>query len=353
MVREVEMRKAFFSEDQFIETIYFGGGTPSLLTIEEIEQLVLAVKQHFRVVNDVEITLEANPEDLAGTTGKAFLQELFAIGINRLSIGVQSFHQHHLDWMNRVHAVEQTYEAINNSRSVGFNSFTVDLIYGIPGLTTQEWDYNISELLSLKVDHFSAYCLTVEPKTALHKWVENDKVQLPTDEDIISQLSSLENKAKKAGYKRYEISNFSLPGKESKHNTAYWQNKPYLGIGPSAHAYDGLFRYWNVSNNAKYLKGVEAGVLEFEKEKITPLIAYNEFVLTRLRLQEGFRIEELNKIAEFNFLKIFQPRISELVNEKKLVLTENSVRLTDKGRNYADGIAAEFMLDQEEWNNLI
>ncbi len=319
-----------------IETIYFGGGTPSLLEEPELERILVKLKQSFTISPVVEITLEANPDDITATQAQQWIKR----GINRLSIGVQSFREADLAWMNRAHNAEQAKKSIQIITDAGFDNFSVDLIFGVPGLTDDHWLENISTAIDFKVPHISAYALTVEPQTALQKMIALNKKE-DVDPDLQArQYLQLMAAMEEAGYEHYEISSFALPGGRSRHNSSYWKGIPYFGFGPSAHSFDGENRKWNIANNATYISSLEANIIPAEIEEITPMIRMNEYLMTSLRTAEGI---------DFNYFKL-QWGISETESLKKELLifqnrlqvsvTDTHAKLTTEGKLFADGIAA-------------
>jgi oxygen-independent coproporphyrinogen-3 oxidase len=328
------------AEDEKIETVYFGGGTPSLLLQNEIHSIISTIKQNYKVVDDAEITLEANPDDI--TFNK--LIEWKNVGVNRLSIGIQSFIERDLTWMNRAHNAAQALDCIKLAREVGFNNFSIDLIFGTPGLTNDEWKKNIQTAINLNVPHISSYALTVESKTALQKMIQLKKKENVNSDVQAEQYSILMKALCKAGYEHYEISNFAKPGFRSKHNSSYWQSKKYLGIGPSAHSYNGKVRAWNKSNNSIYINSLKQNIIPFEKEILAKSQKINEYVMTSLRTIEGL---DLNFI-ENNFSTQERNRIENLLKEKvkeeSYFIKNNKIILTDSGKLFADAIAVELFL---------
>ena len=325
------------SEKEIIETIYFGGGTPSLLTNDNIKDLLDAIKNNFTISEEAEITIEANPDDIS----KEKLSGWKAAGINRLSIGIQSFKEKDLQWMNRVHNTTQAFESILLAKNAGYNNFSVDLIYGTPGLTDEEWKMNVEQVINSGAPHIACYALTVEPNTALQKMISlKKKVDIDTDQQA-RQFLLLMKWLKEAGYEHYEISNFAKPGYRSRHNSSYWQGKKYIGIGPSAHSYDGKSRRWNVANNALYIQSIKNNIIPFEEEKLTDVERLNEYIMTSLRTVEGLDL----KIIENNFSikerKRIEDSVVDYVNKKMIVYNNEKLLLTDEGKLFADRIAAD------------
>lgn len=336
ILQELEQRKDYL-DAQSVETIYFGGGTPSLLTEDELRLILSKISSIYDVVDSPEVTLEANPDDIS----KERLQEWKNLGVNRLSIGLQSFLQSDLDWMNRAHTAEESASAVKMAKEYGF-SLTVDLIYGLPDRTLEEWNANIDKLISLAPNHISAYCLTVESKTVLSNWVEKGRIDPASEDEQAEQFLLLINVLEKAGYQQYEISNFAKEGKYSKHNSNYWKGVSYLGVGPSAHSFNGESRRWNVSNNLKYVKGVTVEEEYSESEILSPKDRFNEAVMTGLRTIWGVNLEELRRNYCTN--KSFDKRLEEFKNEELLKTENNYIVLTKKGKLQADYIASELFL---------
>ncbi|MFM8596784.1 MAG: radical SAM family heme chaperone HemW [Flavobacteriales bacterium] len=336
LVFEIQQRSAELKVP--IQTIYFGGGTPSLLDPHELRMLFAALHKHFVVDSAVEITLEANPEDI----NEANLLAWKSLGINRLSIGVQTLSDQTLNWMNRAHGVQEALNSVKLAQDLGFNNISIDLIYGLPNLTLIEWEQTIDEVLNLGIQHLSAYCLTIEPKTALNHLVRKKKLQ-PADETQQSeQFLTLLAKAQQKGFEQYEISNFSLPGFHSKHNSSYWAFKPYIGIGPSAHSFDGHSRRWNVRNNTAYLKGVGKNEQWYEVEELSANECWNEQILLGLRTKWGLDTSHLKS----SLTQKENAQIEEFARLGWLNVNEQHIILTNAGKLHADGIAAElFRLD--------
>ena len=332
--KEIELTA---TEDEIIETIYFGGGTPSLLTQNEILYLLNAIQKKFIVSPLAEITLEANPDDI--TSEK--LSQWKVAGINRLSIGIQSFKEKDLQWMNRAHDSLQAIESISLAQKEGFNNFSVDLIYGTPGLTDEEWKQNVDRIIDLKIPHIACYALTVEPNTALQKMIAlNKKTNIDTEQQA-RQFLLLMQWLTNAGYEHYEISNFAKPSYRSRHNSSYWQGKKYFGFGPSAHSYDGSSRKWNVANNSLYIESIKKNIIPYEEEKLTNTQKLNEFVMTSLRTIEGLDL----KIVEENFSAAERNRIEndilKYLDQGKIIFDDERIILTDEGKLFADGIASD------------
>src|SRR5690554_263240 len=331
-----------------VETIYFGGGTPSLLSREELSQILDTIYAHFSVSENPEVTLEANPDDLVSVRDKAEVQtklkspfdDFKAVGINRLSIGVQSFFESDLKWMNRAHNASEAMACILEAKKY-FDNITIDLIYGIPGMSVERWRENIETAFSLDIPHISGYALTVEPKTALEKFIETGKTP-PVDDDLSQEHHEvLIEMTEEAGLDNYEFSNFGKPGFYSQNNLAYWEGKPYLGIGPSAHSFDGVSRSWNVSNNIKYIKSIDAGELPSEREVLSKKDRYNEYVMTRLRTQEGISLEKVETDFGAEFLEYLMSQAKLAIESKNLQIEDGYMSVSKKGKFLTDGLAGD------------
>ncbi len=342
--KEIVLRKEEHNEK--IQTIYFGGGTPSLLTAEELQQIFTTIYANYTVSEDPEITLEANPDDLS----EKKINELSKSPVNRLSIGVQSFYEEDLKLMNRAHNATEALESIKNAIS-RFDNVSVDLIYGIPGMTKDRWLKNLETVISLNVPHLSCYALTVEPKTALESFIKRGIVAPVEDEVAQEHYETLLSETEKYGYDNYEFSNFGKEGYYSQNNTAYWEGKSYLGIGPSAHSYNGDIRSWNVNNNTKYIKSIEMEELPLERETLSKKDKYNEYIMTRLRTKWGVSLQEVkNKFGE-TYRKYLLQQAQQHVKDQLLILEKDRIHLTKKGKFLGDGIASNlFLLNLEAIN---
>ncbi len=343
LLKEIVLQKNFLDQEP-ITTIYFGGGTPSLLKKEELQQILQQLYASFTIGAHPEITLEANPDDITATS----LAEWKAAGINRLSIGIQSFFEEDLQWMNRAHNAGQAKACITLALEAGFDNYSIDLIYGGPGLTDEKWKENVQLALDLKIPHLSCYALTVEPGTALQKMIQLHKKAAVDPEKQARHFLLLMDWLEQAGYEHYEISNFALPGYQSRHNSAYWGGKKYLGLGPSAHSFNGSHRQWNIANNALYIAALNCNEIPFEEEKLTATQQLNEYIMTSLRTQQGL---DLGYIKEFfgdgTALQI-QQNSDQYLRSEKLWLNESRLQLTKEGKLFADGIAADlFFLEGE------
>lgn len=323
-----------------IETIYLGGGTPSLLSAAELLDIFELLYRYFDVSPQAEITIEANPDDLS----EHYLAELRQTPVNRLSIGVQSFVDADLIAMNRAHHAEQARTCIDQARQAGFNNLTIDLIYGIASPDSNaRWRHNLDLAFGLSIPHFSAYCLTVEPKTALAWQIANGKTIAVSDEQAALQFDYLVAQSAIAGYWQYEISNFCLPHQYSRHNSAYWQGKPYLGIGPSAHSFDGAARQWNVANNAQYIKAIAEHGTALTIEMLTLAQRYNEYVMTSLRTMWGTKLSDVSDIFGADYRRHLLHEAERYIQNDLLLRQEDSLVLAPKGKFVADGIISQLM----------
>ena len=337
--QEIITRNKYLKKKE-VKSIYLGGGTPSILNSSEIQSILNTIYKKYRISNSAEITVECNPEDI--NRKKLFSYE--KAGINRLSIGVQSFNDFDLKFMNRSHNTSQAIKAIKLAKAMSFKNISVDLIYGLPNQTLNEWSKNLDILFSLDVPHFSAYCLTVEKKTQLDHLIKTKKTQLPKDEKIIAQFNLLQKKAKSKGFIHYEISSFGKKEYFSKHNTTYWKNDHYLGIGPSAHSYNGKIRRWNVSSNNTYISNVRSNSIYFEEEILTIEDQYNEYILTGLRTIWGLDIRVIKKRYNEKIKLHFLKEIKKWELKKYVVLNSLVYTLTPSGKKMADSIASDLFI---------
>ncbi len=335
LISEIEIRKNEFKDEE-VGTIYFGGGTPSILSSEEIKILIDAVYENYYVIQNPEITLEANPDDLS----KEKIIELSNSFVNRLSIGIQSFFEKDLKLMNRAHNVEEAKECLSIATRY-FENISIDLIYGIPNTTSDEWIENIQTALSFGVPHISSYALTVEPKTALQSFIEKGIIDDVNDELAQEQFLILVDELDKAGFVHYELSNFGKENFFSKNNSAYWQGKKYLGIGPSAHSFNGKERSWNVANNAIYIKKIKEKELPSEIEELSITDRYNEYVMTGLRTVWGVDFKRIELEFGMNFLKYLKMQSEKFIIQDLLYIENNTLRTTKKGKFLTDGIASD------------
>ena len=338
IIQEIKLQKSYIKEP--IETIYFGGGTPSLLEETQLTAIMAAIHAHFDLADLIECTLEANPDDMSTSKLAAWKK----IGVNRLSIGIQSFQAPALTWMNRAHTVEQSHAAIQMAKDAGIHHLSIDLIYGTPSLTDQALMADLDWIEQYQIKHVSCYALTVEEKTALKKQIEKGQIENVDSEKQARHFEIVCARLKGMGLEHYEISNFAIPGFRSQHNSNYWSGKTYLGLGPSAHSFNTISRQWNIANNALYMKSIENGLLNFEIEILTEANRYNEYMMTSLRRMEGF---DLDWITE-KFGKRYQEHSIEMIKamDAKNIFKQNGNQysLKDEAKFLADGIASDFFI---------
>ncbi len=331
-----------YLEGRSIESIYFGGGTPSILNEQELSLLLTDIRANYQVNPEAEITLETNPDDITQeklTTWKN-------AGVNRLSIGLQSFKAEDLEWMNRAHTADESRNCAALAKAHNFENLTVDLMYGLPNLSNEEWKNHVLQVIEMGVTHISAYCLTVEEKTVLNKWVQEGKIYPASENQQSEQFLLLVETLEEHGFEQYEISNFCRPGHEAVHNSNYWKGEWYIGVGPSAHSFNGTSRSWNIANNQKYMLRIAENEAFFETEILSKKDQYNELLLTGLRTKYGVSLKTLatlRVIPESTQLKIGEFKTVGWMTEKNGVLA-----LTKSGRLKADYIAAELFLDANE-----
>jgi oxygen-independent coproporphyrinogen-3 oxidase len=338
LLKEIEMQKKFFLGEP-VNTIYFGGGTPSLLSVVDCRLLIGAILQNFNVAVDAEITLEANPDDI----DPAMLWGWKEAGINRLSIGIQSFYEEELKWMNRAHTAEQAKCSLQLA-TTAFDNITIDLIYGSPLLTDVMWEQNVQTAIQYGIPHLSCYALTVEEKTPLHKYISLNKAE-PVDSDKqASQFLLLMQWMRDVGYEHYEVSNFAKPGFRSRHNSSYWKGNKYLGIGPSAHSYNGDTRQWNVANNQQYISSILTGVLPNETEDLTAANQLNEYIMISLRTKEGMDLEIIEKKWGVSKSAMIKKLLQRYLQTRLATQRNSIVQLSDKGFLQADGIASSLFI---------
>lgn len=336
LLKEIDIQRNYLGIE-IIETIYFGGGTPSLLEISELKSILKKIYSTFQITGNAEITLEANPDDI--THEKLYGWK--TCGINRLSIGVQSFFEEDLQWMNRAHTAQQ---AVDNLQLAvdSFNNITIDLIYGIPGLTNEKWKENVEKAIAFHIPHLSCYALTVESKTPLQKLITNGKLENINPYQQSEQFILLMQWLEEAGYEHYEISNFAKTGLRSKHNSSYWQGKKYLGLGPSAHSFDGNSRQWNVTNNNIYINALKKNSLSFEKEILTDMQKMNEYIMTSLRTSEGLDLNLFEKkFGKENKERLLNSGKKHIDGRKMIYSKSDYLKLTKEGKLFADGIASD------------
>ena len=323
-----------------VETIYFGGGTPSLLNPSEIDNLIETIDDYFTVLPNAEVTLEVNPDDLDGTR----IREWAETSVNRLSVGIQSFRQEDLKFMNRAHDRNQALSSLKTACDL-FENISIDLIYGVPGLSSTDWRENLETAFGFPIQHISSYALTVEPKTALEHFIRSGKCPAPDENEARQHFEILMEECDKRGFEHYEVSNFAKPGYVSRHNTSYWQGKPYLGIGPSAHSYSGQTRSWNVSNNARYLKGIEKDLPDREIENLTERDIFNETVMTGLRTSQGLSQREIQDRFGEAASSELMAKAERFIKEGLLRQDSGRIRATESGIFLIDGIAADLFMD--------
>ena len=339
LAKEIEMRKKELPIKDIVETIYFGGGTPSVLTIDDIQFLIDSVYKHYKVVENPEITLEANPDDLSDEK----IIELANSPINRLSIGIQSFFEDDLQVMNRAHNSAEAKRCLEVATQY-FDNISLDLIYGMPNMSNEKWLQNIETALSFNIPHISSYALTVEPKTALDKMIKVGTVP-KLDDDLAQQhFHILIDKLQENGFVHYELSNFGKPDYFSKNNTAYWLGKKYIGIGPSAHSYNGVSRSWNVANNSLYLKEITENKLPSETETLSKTDQYNEYIMTGLRTIWGVSLKKIEKEFGDKYLNYLQKQAEKYISDQLLEVEDAILKTTKKGKFLSDGIASDLFL---------
>lgn len=340
LANELKLRKTEF-ENEIVETIYFGGGTPSILQIEDLRFLIETVYDNYSIIENPEITLEANPDDLSEDR----IIELSRTKINRLSIGIQSFFEDDLKLMNRAHNAEEAIKCLEIATQY-FDNISLDLIYGIPGMTSEIWKKNIEIALSFGLPHISSYALTVEPKTALHKLIQNGAIKNPKDEVAQEHFSILVELLEANDFIHYELSNFGKVNYFSKNNSSYWLGKKYIGIGPSAHSYNRISRSWNVSNNSLYIKAIQENQLPNEVETLSISDRYNEYIMTGLRTIWGVSLDNIETEFGITYLDYLMKQVQKFLNDDLLILKDNILKPTKKGKFLTDGIASDlFMLN--------
>lgn len=335
LVKEATLQKDYLGGET-IHTIYFGGGTPSLLNAGEINTIIDTISSLHTVTADAEITLEANPDDLH----REDVHALRRTPVNRFSIGIQSFFDEDLLWMNRAHRAQEAEASVKRAQDAGFENITADLIYGYPLLTNAKWKHNIDTMLALDVPHISAYSLTVEPRTALAKFIKTQQQQPVSDKQSADQFMILMDTLQQKGFEHYEISNFAKPGHYSRHNTNYWRGVKYLGIGPSAHSFNGDTRQWNIANNAKYLEGIGKGIIPAEIEVLTEENRLNEYIMTSLRTMWGLNLQKLESIAAGTTPMLLK-EANPFLEKGWLLRDGDTLTLTQEGKLYADYVAGE------------
>ena len=335
--KEIELRAEELTGD--VESIYFGGGSPSFMSVKSIDNLINVLMKKFKLHKKIEITIEVNPDDVS----YEYLLALSSIGINRLSIGVQSFIDTELKLMNRIHNADQAIKTIDWTAKL-FDNFSIDLIYGMPGSNLERWQKNIDIALSFSPPHISSYALTVEENTALAYQVEKGQVALLPEEMVAQQFDCLVSCLTEIGFDHYELSNFGLPHYHSVNNSAYWQGKPYLGIGPSAHSFYANQRSWNIANNKKYIQGIQTKQPSIEREELSKIDQYNEFVMTGLRTEKGVALREIKKRFGVKFSQLFEEQVEKHLTHQDLFWDGDTVKVSQKAKFLVDGIASDLFL---------
>jgi oxygen-independent coproporphyrinogen-3 oxidase len=339
IVKEIALQKDYLPSPK-INSIYFGGGTPSLLTESELGLIFESISKHFLVDDFAEITLEANPDDITISRLKAWKE----LGINRLSIGIQSFDEGQLKFLNRAHNANDAERCIHIARDYGFENLSMDLIYAIHSESNDIWKQNLEKTIELQLPHVSAYCLTIEPNTVFGRKVKKKKLLNVDDQFAAEQFNLLLSSFEKNGLEQYEISNFARNEMYAKHNTSYWQGEPYLGVGPSAHSFDGKSRQWNIANNPKYHKSITNDVIPFEREILSNSDLVNELIMTGLRTKWGIDLTKIKSIRA-DFIQLQERELAQLMQEEKILWSNDTIRLTQKGKLFADGIASFLFIE--------
>ena len=336
MLSELKLRKEELVETEKINSIYFGGGTPSLLSSAEVSVLIDEVKRNFNVAVDAEITLEMNPDD----DRPDYLEELKIIGVNRLSVGIQSFHEEELKLINRAHNAQEAFDVLNRIQGL-YDNFSLDLIFGLPNSTPESWQKNVEYALQFNPAHISSYLLTVEPKTVLNHQIDNKQIEVLGDEEVLTQFNFLVDRLLAEGYDHYELSSFGKPGFRSVNNTAYWSEKPYLGIGPSAHSFKGETRSWNISNNAQYLKGISAHKPFIEREKLSVADRYNEYIMIGLRMQNGISLDYIENNFGSDYKALLIKGVQSQIASQLLYWDGNFLKVSRNAMMLVDGLASD------------
>jgi oxygen-independent coproporphyrinogen-3 oxidase len=340
LAREIDLREDYLDNEP-IETIYFGGGTPSVLKIQELNFITEKIQQKFSVADSAEITLEANPDDLDVSYINGLRHDT---AVNRLSIGIQSFNDAELKLMNRRHNARQALQSVSEAKKAGFTNISIDLIYGIPGMTTGEWTKNLSLAMDPGITHISAYHLTFEPGTVFYKYLNEGKLIAPSEEESLSQYETLINMTHKNKFIHYEISNFGREGYFSLHNTSYWRQKKYMGLGPSAHSYNTVSRQWNVADNKKYIYSINKGIVRARKEILDKKTRFNDYLLTSLRTMWGTDMEYVAAAYGPEYSDYLEAGIIKFLSAGTMIKNKNILTLTDKGKFISDYIISELIL---------
>jgi oxygen-independent coproporphyrinogen-3 oxidase len=338
LLQEMVLQKDYLNDK--VETLYLGGGTPSLLSSEHVDKILDAIHKNFSIAPGFEFTLEANPDDIDLEKTKMWATK----GINRLSIGIQSFQEEALTWMNRAHNTQQSHNAIKFAKEAGIHNLSTDLIYGTPHLSDEALLKDIDLLYQYQIPHISCYALTVEEKTTLHHLIQEKKIENIDTEKQARHFEIVVDALTHKGFDHYEISNFALPGHQSKHNSSYWKGLSYLGLGPSAHSFNTHSRQWNIANNALYIKSLAANKVPFEVEHLETVTQYNEYMMISLRLQSGFSLAEIEKRFGPAYLEHTETVAKQLILTGKMEATPQGFAITKNARFLADGIASEFFI---------
>ena len=338
--KEIINRKSYLGDD-VVKTIYFGGGTPSLLPVKYVEEILELLHENYNIISNPEVTLEINPD----TIDKDKMMSLKRLGVNRMSVGIQSFNDDDLRYLGRRHDSRHALQVLDDLSGVGFDRITLDLIYGMPTLTEEKWNHNLDIFFSTGISHLSAYALTVEPKTILGQKIEKEELREVSEEETIRHYNILVERTKENGFEHYEISNFAKEGCRSQHNSIYWQDVKYLGLGPSAHSYDGNSRQWNVSNLTKYIQLIDTDTeCYYEKEILSKEDKFNEYVMTSLRTSWGCNIEKIERDYGKSYAHNFLKDIKKYLDSGIMLMKDNNFFLTDEGMLFADGIAADLFV---------
>jgi oxygen-independent coproporphyrinogen-3 oxidase len=341
IIDELTFRKDFFDPNDRISSIYFGGGTPSVLSMQEIDKILGTVFNYYLVDKNVEITFECNPDDL----DKEYLKGLKFVGVNRLSIGVQSFNDEHLKWMNRSHNANQSLKCLETAAQIGLKNISIDLIYGLPNLSDDEWYKTVNQAFNMPINHLSAYILTMEENTPYIKLVNQGKYDKPNDDISSNHYQILVQLSNEFRWEHYEVSSFCKPSNYSRHNSSYWNGKKYLGVGPSAHSFDSKIRYWNVSSNKSYLEYVPSRENFFESEELNTSNRLNENIMTGLRTKWGIDLGKLSKDYKYDISNLFHDDIKYWVSLDWVEIKDSNMRLTDEGMLFADHIASTLFMN--------
>lgn len=338
--KEIINRKSYLGDD-VVKTIYFGGGTPSLLPVKYVDEILELLHENYNIISNPEVTLEINPD----TIDKDKMLALKHLGVNRMSVGIQSFNDDDLRYLGRRHDSRHALQVLDDLSSVGFDRITLDLIYGMPTLTEEKWNHNLDIFFSTGISHLSAYALTVEPKTILGQKIEKEELQEVSEEETIRHYNILVERTKENGFEHYEISNFAKEGCRSQHNSIYWQDVKYLGLGPSAHSYDGNSRQWNVSNLTKYIQFIDTDTeCYYEKEILSKEDKFNEYVMTSLRTSWGCDVEKIERDYGKSYAHNFLKNVKKYLDSGIMLMKDNNFILTDEGMLFADGIAADLFV---------